>query len=275
MSESTHEYTHLEDFCEDIIAKAQNGLRITNRELADRAGIDLSQVKDLKSGEGSPAGTKAVAKVLGLHPERLETSRQKSWMPAPVDVPGLHLFVSEFRTMTVNAYLLDGENDTCILIDTGVDAAPILRHLRSARKQLGAILLTHAHPDHVAALPDLHREYPEAPVYIHPKEDFRDGESLEWSAKPTLCGHTLETLRTPGHSPGGTSFLIVDHTPPICFVGDALFAGSIGGCATDYEGALRANRDQLLSLPDETILCPGHGPITTAGEEKAHNPFFP
>jgi glyoxylase-like metal-dependent hydrolase (beta-lactamase superfamily II) len=56
--------------------------------------------------------------------------------------------------------------------------------------------------------------------------------------------------------------------------GDALFAGSIGGALVSYEDALRTNREQILSLSDDTIVCPGHGPLTTVGEEKRHNPFF-
>ena len=60
----------------------------------------------------------------------------------------------------------------------------------------------------------------------------------------------------------------------LAIVGDALFAGSMGGGLVSYDDALRNNREQILSLPDDTILCPGHGPLTTVGEEKRHNPFF-
>ena len=61
----------------------------------------------------------------------------------------------------------------------------------------------------------------------------------------------------------------------VAIVGDALFAGSMGGGMVSYPDALRTNREKIISLPNETVLCPGHGPMTTVGEEKKHNPFFP
>ena len=62
---------------------------------------------------------------------------------------------------------------------------------------------------------------------------------------------------------------------PVAVVGDSLFAGSMGGGAVSYQDALRNNREKILTLPDETIVCPGHGPLTTVGLEKKHHPFFP
>ena len=62
---------------------------------------------------------------------------------------------------------------------------------------------------------------------------------------------------------------------PVAIVGDAIFAGSMGGGIVSYSDALRTNREKIMTLPDETILCPGHGPMTTVMEEKKHNPFFP
>jgi glyoxylase-like metal-dependent hydrolase (beta-lactamase superfamily II) len=61
----------------------------------------------------------------------------------------------------------------------------------------------------------------------------------------------------------------------VAIVGDAIFAGSMGGGAVSYQDALKTNRENILSLPDETVLCPGHGPLTTVGEQKKVNPFFP
>lgn len=274
MSPANPTFSHLEDFCEDIIAKAQDGLKMTNRELADQGGVDLSEVKNLKAGNGTVEGARAVAAALGLDPVRLTASFEKSWMPRPVHFPGLRTFVSEFRSMTVNAYTLRCPDGGCLLIDTGVDPTPILEHLRSAELDLRGILLTHAHPDHVAALPHLRKAWPEAPVFIHPNEDFSHAEPVSWDSILHLGGFEVRTLRTPGHTPGGTSFRMPGTQPSICFVGDALFAGSVGGCAADYGNALAANREKLLSLPGDTVLCPGHGPLTTVEEENRHNPFF-
>jgi hydroxyacylglutathione hydrolase len=85
----------------------------------------------------------------------------------------------------------------------------------------------------------------------------------------------LKALHTHGHSVGGLSYVISGLPCPVAIVGDAIFAGSMGGGMVSYQDALRTNRDKIMTLPDETVLCPGHGPITTVKEEKEHNPFFP
>jgi glyoxylase-like metal-dependent hydrolase (beta-lactamase superfamily II) len=85
----------------------------------------------------------------------------------------------------------------------------------------------------------------------------------------------IRILGTSGHTPGGLSYFIEGLQYPLVIVGDALFAGSMGGAAYAYQEALKNNRERILSLPDHTIICPGHGPLTTVAEEKAHNPFFP
>ena len=74
---------------------------------------------------------------------------------------------------------------------------------------------------------------------------------------------------------GGTTYAVSGLARPVAVVGDAMFAGSMGGGKVSYADALRTNREHILSLPDETIVCPGHGPMSSVGEEKGHNPFFP
>ena len=76
------------------------------------------------------------------------------------------------------------------------------------------------------------------------------------------------------HSKGAITYVISGLAMPVAIVGDAVFAGSMGGGGVSYEAALATNRKEILTLPDETILCPGHGPLTTVGEQKMHNPFF-
>src|SRR4029077_16559458 len=77
-----------------------------------------------------------------------------------------------------------------------------------------------------------------------------------------------------GHSRGGVTYVVSGLPNRIAVVGDSMFASSMGGGGVSYADALRNNREQILTLPDNTILCPGHGPLTTVGEEKKHNPFF-
>src|SRR5438477_221430 len=97
----------------------------------------------------------------------------------------------------------------------------------------------------------------------HPKKiDERDGLAQ------------IDTRLTCGHSSGGMTYVVNGLAPPIAIVGDSIFAGSMGGGNVSYDDALRNNLKKILTLPDETIICPGHGPMTTVGEEKQHNPFF-
>jgi glyoxylase-like metal-dependent hydrolase (beta-lactamase superfamily II) len=84
----------------------------------------------------------------------------------------------------------------------------------------------------------------------------------------------VESRLTWGHSKGGITYLVRGLARPVAVVGDAIFAGSMGGGIVSYNDALNTNREQILTLPDETVICPGHGPLTTVGEEKRNNPFF-
>jgi glyoxylase-like metal-dependent hydrolase (beta-lactamase superfamily II) len=84
----------------------------------------------------------------------------------------------------------------------------------------------------------------------------------------------IEVKLTNGHSPGGTSYVVRGLKTPVAIVGDSLFAGSMGGAPNEYQKALRNNEEKLLALPENTLICPGHGPLTTVGDELVHNPFF-
>src|SRR6266545_1259477 len=86
--------------------------------------------------------------------------------------------------------------------------------------------------------------------------------------------HKLDVQLIWGHSQGGMTYVVAGLARPVAIVGDSLFAGSMGGGNVSYADALRNNLEKILTLPDETIICPGHGPMTTVGEEKQHNPFF-
>src|SRR5262249_36786326 len=107
-----------------------------------------------------------------------------------------------------------------------------------------------------------------------------EGESVPGAEKIAEGKHfqvgniDIESRLTWGHSPGGLTFVVTGLARQIAIVGDSLFAGSMGGGNVSYQDALRNNLDKILTLPAETIICPGHGPMTTVGEEKKHNPFF-
>ena len=149
--------------------------------------------------------------------------------------------------------------------------------------KIALILLTHTHGDHVHELDRL-KEVTGAPAYVSERETidganpFEDGHAFELVERPTAqlaVRLTIETRRTSGHARGGTTFVVTGLARRIAVVGDALFAGSMGGGMVNYAEALHTNRESIFTLPDDTVICPGHGPLTTVGEEKAHNPFYP
>ncbi|HET6370853.1 MAG TPA: MBL fold metallo-hydrolase, partial [Nitrospiria bacterium] len=123
-----------------------------------------------------------------------------------------------------------------------------------------------------------------AEAYLHRNEEATLGRPAGENILPIqeetrfqVGRFSIRPLETPGHTPGGTSYLVKEEDRAVAFVGDALFAGSVGRCRSpeSYPLLLEGIRRKIFSLENHTILYPGHGPATTVGEEKLHNPFFP
>src|SRR5262249_39608163 len=137
-----------------------------------------------------------------------------------------------------------------------------------------AIFLTHGHADHAARVGAL-KQALGAPAYISDFEPILDADTFpplqDWQVGPIV----VNSRHLPGHSPGSTVFRIDGLERPMAIIGDILTAGSIGWGHISHAQNLDGIRRELFSLPDEAILLPGHGPITTVGEEKKNNPFFP
>jgi hydroxyacylglutathione hydrolase len=176
--------------------------------------------------------------------------------------------------MAVNAYLVwDPASRAAAVFDTGADCTEIVRFANQEKLSVKLILLTHAHSDHVADLPRL-REETGGQVFAPARESVPGAETIDEGKRFRLGKLEIDTRLTWGHSRGGMTYVVTGLGRPIAIVGDSLFAGSMGGGNVSYDDALRNNLEKILTLPDETIICPGHGPMTTVGEEKIHNPFF-
>jgi glyoxylase-like metal-dependent hydrolase (beta-lactamase superfamily II) len=265
----------LEDNFGDIIGKAQRGLGLSESIVASRAGLSVEAVRRLRAGHFDAAAARLVAPVLGLNARALEEMGRNEYAPAAVDpFEGLAQFNTPFDEMTVNAYLVwDPASRDAAAFDTGGDCSGMLGQLRSMNLALRFIFLTHTHGDHIFDLDRL-REETGAPVYVSSREPLDEAESIEPGRAFSLGSLRVEARLTWGHSRGGITWVINGLPRPVAVVGDALFAGSMGGGMASYEDALRTNREEIFSLPDSTILCPGHGPMTSVGEEREHNPFF-
>ena len=266
----------LEDNFEDIIGKAQKGLGLTDEDLAFRAGISVSALHDMKNGRVLEGPARHIAPLLGLHADSLLAIGRKTWRPAPVKVEGLLMFNTNYGDMTVNSYLVyDPVSLSAALFDTGAEASGATSAIHERGLKLEAIYVTHTHPDHIAALDVLRKEFPDAAVKVGRGELFDGAQPVDEGATFTLGALHIEARETSGHAKCGITYVVNGLEQPLAIVGDAIFAGSMGGPRTSWEQALTSNRRRIFPLPDNTVLCPGHGPLTTVAEEKAHNPFYP
>jgi hydroxyacylglutathione hydrolase len=265
----------LEDNVSDIIGKAQRGLRISDTELAEKARVDSRKIRKLREGDFDELALLRVAAALDLAGRALCELAMGEWQPKKIDQrEGLAQFNTHYHDMAVNAYLVwDPASRTAVVFDTGADGSEMVRFATKEKLKVQLILLTHAHADHVADLPRL-REKTGAQVFTPAREPVPGAEQIEEGKRFRLGKLEIGTRLTWGHSRGGMTYVVTGLARPIAIVGDSLFAGSMGGGNVSYPEALRNNLEKILTLPDETVICPGHGPMTTVGEEKVHNPFF-
>lgn len=175
------------------------------------------------------------------------------------------------------------------IVDPGAEAERIIALVESLGCEPGGVLLTHAHFDHICAIPMLERKWPALPVFVHRNDEMVITHAFnqfppEYPSIPRPKNlrtdswpDFVEVIETPGHTPGGVCFLIGgDDGEKILFSGDTLFCGSVG--RTDFPGGsmavLRKSLEKLTKLPDDVVVIPGHGPKTTIGREKAANPYL-
>jgi hydroxyacylglutathione hydrolase len=264
----------LEDNFADIISKAQRGLGLSDSEVAKRARVDASALRKLRGGQFDELALFRVAPVLGLGGRALCDLAQEQYQPVVREIDGLAMFNTPFHDMRVNAFLLwDPRSRDAVAFDTGADCSGMLARIKKEDLAVKLILLTHAHPDHIADLAKLVKAMG-APVYISSRESTSGAELIKEGEKFEVGRLKIEALLTWGHSRGGMTFFVTGLSRPVAIVGDSIFAGSMGGGNVSYKDAVKNNLEKILTLPDETIICPGHGPLTTVGEEKEHNPFF-
>jgi glyoxylase-like metal-dependent hydrolase (beta-lactamase superfamily II) len=204
------------------------------------------------------------------------------------------LVLGEFEN---NCYIVRNNDSAteCLVIDTALDVRELPAFLDRHKLAPAAVILTHGHVDHIAGVNALRKKFPSILIYIHKLDSemlddaagnlsLMAGSSFTAGKADRLidegdtidkAGIRLRVIHTPGHTPGG--ICLYAEKDGIIFVGDTLFAGSIG--RTDFSNGdmrqlIEGIKHKLLVLPDDTVVYPGHGPETTIGREKADNPFL-
>ena len=266
----------LEDLFEDLIAKAMRGRHLSESELVEKTGVPRDILARLCRGEFcDEQALVKVARALSLEPRTLTMAASRVWSPRPVSLEGLEMFNLPYRDMRVNAYLVrDPATKAAAFFDTATDSIPLVEKAKALGVTVESIFLTHTHNDHLAALDGLKSAFPEATAYSNRAEPWHGTETFSEGATFSIGALKVTTRTTSGHSKGGTTYLVEGLARPLAIVGDAIFAGSMGGGMVSFDDAWKNNREKILTLPDETVLCPGHGPLTSVGEEKRNNPFF-
>lgn len=265
----------LEDNFDDVINKAQRGLRLNDGELARRAGISGAALRALKSGEFDDGSARAVAPVLRLGADQLVALGRKDWYPERTVPPrGFAMFNTPYGDMTVNSYLVwDPRTRLAAAFDTGATCESMLGAIATEKLTVRYLLLTHTHEDHVADTARLVAETG-AEIYSSEREPYPGGRIFRENQTFHLDSVAIKTLLTCGHSAGQTTYFVTGLAWPLAICGDSMFACSMGGGLVSYEDQYRNNVEKIFTLPRDTIIAPGHGPLTTLAQEKKHNPFF-
>ncbi len=267
----------LEDNFDDVINKAQRGMKISDADLAQRAEVSLEDLAAIKAGQPIDPVIRRVARHLRLSANALEALAHKRWYPQLPDFPkGFAAFNTPYDGITVNSYLIwDPRVRLAAAFDTGATCQAMLDLIRAESLTLRYIFLTHTHEDHIADLPRLAAETT-AEVWSSELEPapHPGAKTFKENAHFHIGVLSIKTLFTFGHSPGQTTYFVSGLSWPLAIVGDSVFASSMGGSPTHYAEQYRNNQTKIFTLPRDTVLACGHGPLTTLAQEKQHNPFF-
>ena len=272
---------NLEDHLGDILRKAANMNNVPAAKAASAAGLSESELTALhETGQcAKKINFTALAGVLGLDAKKLEVIAG-GWLPAKTDMTlwrEIRVLTTSGDGMSVNCYLVwDEVTRDAALFDTGFDAQPVIDCIAAEQLSLRHIFITHSHHDHVAALPKLREAFPKARIHSGSKNAPVDQRNKN-AEIIHLGGLRIMHRDTPGHAEDGVTYLVgnwQEDAPHVAIVGDTILAGSMCNGNGAWELARQKVREQILTLPAETLLCPGHGPLTTVAEEKKHNPFF-
>jgi hydroxyacylglutathione hydrolase len=272
---------NLEDHLGDIIRKARKASNVAPEAAAKSAGLSVEELSTIESSGKpvQPVNYAALAQTLKLNAAKLERIA-KGWLPKPINTSTwreFRMISTEQGGNTVNCYLIwDEVSREGALFDTGWRAEPIFKIIDAEQVQLKHLFLTHTHEDHIAAMGAIRERFPK--IFIHtdsknvpPQHKNRRNDCIH------LGSLRITNRETVGHAEDGVIYLVgnfPEDVPHVAIIGDTIFAGSLASGNISWDQLKERVQSQIFSLPADTLLCPGHGPLTTVAEEKESNPFF-
>ena len=255
----------LEDDFTYVLRKALLGHQLAPADAAAHAGMTEHAVLSFLRGTFSAETAERIAPVIGLNPHAF--ANHADYHPKLLSLPSIHRIDLPFSDGYVNAWLIEAGSSQ-VLFDTGYEESDLVKSLKNLPERA---FITHSHRDHIGGLRHLlGNQIPVHAAGIPETIPMKPGDTV-------CCGSLIiRAFDLSGHAVPALGYLIEGLSVPVFVTGDALFAGSIGGCSTPtlYQQALRNLRTTLAALPDATVLLPGHGPATTVGEERLNNPFL-
>ena len=273
----------LEDELGDVLEKAARNVPLTVENLAAATGIEASRLKD--AIDYNPDLTQPelarLASVLNLNEVGLNALAQGRYpLPDPEGLTFcLHPLRMPFGVGVANAYLINQcGSDSAVLFDTGASHAELHRAWPAQIQRLDAVFVTHYEAEHIGGLEVVLRESELGQFYGPPNGRWPGCRGLAEGAKVRVGDFEITAFSTPGHAIEHNCYLVTLARPPagpaLLISGDLIFAGSLGGGYFCCQRQLTHSRRIMGMLADDTVIAPGHGPLTTAGNERKYNPFL-
>lgn len=272
----------LEDELGDVLEKAARHANLSQERLAAFADVDPARIQDALDyrSELTQAELGRLARVLGLNEVGLNALAQGAYPRAELD--GLPFCVHPLRMPygvgVANAYVVSTGGDTAILFDTGASHAELHRAWPARIAQIEAVFITHYEAEHIGGLDVVLQETELKQFYGPPTGRWAQCHGLGEGQTVPFDKIKVTAFHTPGHAAEHNCYLIQATAQPsgaaLLISGDLIFAGSLGGGYFCCQRQLKHSRRILTMLPDDTIIAPGHGPLTTAANERRYNPFL-